>query len=225
MPPESSPTAYVSAAPETRGRRCFRAFLLPPLAVVVFGAGMIALAPDPTIPPSPDQQLAASDVPISRIFTEQVQYWDASILRWAASSSLNPNLVAVVMQIESCGDPSARSAAGALGLFQVMPYHFIRADDPYSPDTNATRGMTYLKRSLATARNDIRLALAGYNGGIALISQPQWLWPAETSRYAYWGSGIYQDAMSGSTVSPRLNEWLASGGASMCSRAGQILHL
>jgi soluble lytic murein transglycosylase-like protein len=64
------------------------------------------------------------------------------------------------MQIESCGDPRARSRAGAMGLFQVMPYHFAGGDDPYNPDTNAVRGLAYLKRSLDTANGDPRLALA-----------------------------------------------------------------
>jgi soluble lytic murein transglycosylase-like protein len=215
-----------TAAPTSQGRGCFSAFILPPLMVLLFGAGMIAFAPDS--PP-----LAVTSAPpadpgtshLSPIFTPSVQHWGPSILRWAAASALDPNLVAVVMQIESCGDPFARSSAGALGLFQVMPYHFLPADDPYAPDTNALRGMDYLRRSLAAADNDTRLALAGYNGGISLISRTELLWSAETIRYAYWGGGIYQDAVSGAAVSPRLDEWLAAGGAGLCARAGQRLGL
>ncbi|MBI1856315.1 MAG: transglycosylase SLT domain-containing protein [Chloroflexi bacterium] len=57
-----------------------------------------------------------------------MDYWAAAISRWANASNLDPNLVAVVMQIESCGNPSARSSAGAMGLFQVMPFHFFVTD-------------------------------------------------------------------------------------------------
>ena len=78
-----------------------------------------------------------------------------------------------------------------------MPYHFAASDSPYDPDTNAARGLDYLRRSLATAHNDARLAFAGYNGGIGVISRGEYTWPAETVRYAYWGSGIYADAISG----------------------------
>ncbi len=184
---------------------------------------MLLLAPDPPAQ-DPVLQPASTVIPhISPVFTPTVQYWAASIQRWAVQAGVDPNLLATVIQIESCGNPYARSNAGALGLFQVMPYHFFPDDDPYSPDINASRGIAYLKRSLAAAHNDVRLALAGYNGGLGRISEIEWLWPAETTRYAYWGSGIYQDASSGSATSSRLEEWLADGGVGLCSRAGQIL--
>jgi len=107
---------------------------------------------------------------LSPIFTPEIHYWADSITRWAAAANLDPNLAAAVMQIESCGDPRATSRAGAIGLFQVMPYHFKAGENPYQPDTNALRGLGYLKRSLDTAGGNARLALAGYNGGIGVIS-------------------------------------------------------
>ena len=185
----------------------------------------------PGPPPAPQSllQMSFPDIPVqappagatalSSIFTAPVQYWGDSISRWAAAAGLDPNLAATVMQIESCGDPSATSGAGAIGLFQVMPYHFAASDSPYDPDTNAARGLDYLRRSLAAAQNDARLAFAGYNGGIGVVSRSEWTWPAETVRYAYWGSGIYADAISGAAGSPRLNEWLTAGGSSLCARA------
>ncbi len=110
-----------------------------------------------------------------------------------------------------------------MGLFQVMPFHFSATDSPYAPDTNALRGVGYLRNALTAANNDARLALAGYNGGIGVIGRSEWTWPAETIRYAYWGGGIYADAISGRSVSPRLNEWLSAGGSGLCARAGQRL--
>jgi soluble lytic murein transglycosylase-like protein len=161
---------------------------------------------------------------LSPIFTSEIQYWKKEILRWASEYDLDPNLVATVMQIESCGNPDAQSSAGAMGLFQVMPFHFQPFDNPYDPDTNALRGMSYLQRSLIAAGGDPGLALAGYNGGISRIDQPQSNWPEETQRYLYWGSGIYSEAASGATESPRLNEWL-SHASGMCSRARVRLNL
>ena len=52
---------------------------------------------------------------ISPVFQPEVQYWSAAIQVWASAAGLDPNLVATVMQIESCGDPRARSRAGAMG--------------------------------------------------------------------------------------------------------------
>jgi len=45
-------------------------------------------------------------------------------------------VIAIVIQIESCGSPVAMSGAGALGLMQVMPYHFENGENMINPDTN-----------------------------------------------------------------------------------------
>jgi soluble lytic murein transglycosylase-like protein len=170
------------------------------------------------VDPSPQQ-------PLSPIFTPEVEYWAEQILRWAVQAGLDPNLVATVMQIESCGDPRALSSAGAIGLFQVMPYHFTEADDPYNPDTNALRGLDYLRRAMEASASDARLALAGYNGGIGVIDRLESDWPQQTRRYAYWGSGIFADAENGYLESPHLQEWLNSNGISLCRQASDRLGL
>ncbi len=178
-----------------------------------------------TFPDQVVQVAPATSSTLSPIFTPEVQHWSSAIVRWSRAAGVDPNLTATVMQIESCGDPSATSSSGAMGLFQVMPFHFAGSDSPYAPDTNASRGLDYLRRSLTAANNDARLALAGYNGGIGVISRSEWAWPAETIRYAYWGGGIYSDATSGRSASPRLSEWLQAGGSGLCARAGQRLGL
>ncbi len=95
-------------------------------------------------------------------------------MRWANAAGVEPNLAATVMQIESCGDPRATSRSGATSLFQVMPFHFKFGENPYDPETNALRGMNYLSRSLQAGGGNARLALAGYNGGIGVISRSEW---------------------------------------------------
>jgi hypothetical protein len=91
------------------------------------------------------------------------------------------------------------------------------------PDTNAARGLAYLSLGLQRAGGNAGLALAGYNGGHSLIGLASSLWPAQAQRYWYWGTGIYKDAVSGQPSSPRLQEWLAAGGASLCARAAKQL--
>ncbi|MGB7538536.1 MAG: transglycosylase SLT domain-containing protein [Anaerolineales bacterium] len=158
---------------------------------------------------------------VARLFTPSVQAWDEEIVRWSEGYGLDPNLVATVMQIESCGNPRAVSRSGAQGLFQVMPFHFSDGEDMQAPEVNARRGLAYLAESLLKAEGDIRRALAGYNGGHGVIHKDPSGWPAETKRYAYWGEGIYADAAAGGTSSPRLEEWLAAGGASLCEKASK----
>lgn len=160
---------------------------------------------------------------LSPIFTPEVQYWADKITVWAAAHQLDSNLVATVMQIESCGAPGAVSSSGAQGLFQVMPFHFAPEEVMQDPDTNAERGVAYLALGLARAGGNVGLALAGYNGGHGIIGRDSALWSNETKRYWYWGTGIYDDAASGQTSSSRLQEWLTAGGASLCARAAQEL--
>lgn len=162
---------------------------------------------------------------ISGIFTPEVQYWAEKLVSWSKQLDLDPNLAATVMQIESCGSPDVGSSAGAMGLFQVMPFHFDRGEDPYHPGTNARRGLSYLQLALEKTGHDIRLALASYNAGITGASRPENQWPEETRRYVYWGYQIYLDAVSGSVSSSRLQEWLAAGGASLCAAAREHIAL
>ncbi len=158
---------------------------------------------------------------LAAFYATPVQRWEDEVTAWADDYALDPNLVATVMQIESCGDPRVRSAAGAAGLFQVMPFHFAAGENPNDPDTNARRGLGYLKQSLDAAGGDVRLALAGYNGGIGVISQPEWLWADETRRYADWGSRMYFEAINGHESSRTLQEWLNSGGSRLCEQAAR----
>jgi soluble lytic murein transglycosylase-like protein len=162
---------------------------------------------------------------ISPVFTDEVQYWGEDIVQWSAAAQVDPNLAATVMQIESCGDPRATSSAGAMGLFQVMPFHFHATDSPYSPDTNAARGLDYLARSLQAAGGDARLALAGYHGGIGVIDRGEWTWSAQTNRYVQYGWPIYSDAQNGSSSSGAVEEWYSKYGASLCRQASERLGL
>jgi len=155
-------------------------------------------------------------------FTPEVQRWAVQIERWAEEYGLPVELVAIVMQIESCGDPTAVSNAGARGLFQVMPFHFGAGEDWMDTEINAARGMDYLARSYQLSNGKIGLTLAGYNGGHSIISRDPSTWPAETHRYVYWGMGIWGDIESDTVPSPTLHEWLIAGGEHLCKRAVDV---
>ena len=156
---------------------------------------------------------------ISPIFAASVQYWQPEIVAWGQQYGIDPNLIATVMQIESCGDASAQSSAGAQGLFQVMPFHFQAGDNPLDPETNAGAGLSYLRGALIKADGNVGLALAGYNGGYGVMDVGWGRWPAQTQDYYKWGTTIYLDALNGKTSSPALQDWLSAGGDSLCSQA------
>ena len=196
---------------------------LPVFAFFFIACLLAVFSLNTTVPISAAPQKTSGK--LSPIFTPEVQYWADDIVRWANASSLDPNLAAVVMQIESCGDPSARSGAGAMGLFQVMPFHFQAGENPYNPNTNALRGLNYLSRSLDASNGNARLALAGYNGGIGVVSRSESTWHAQTQRYVYFGAPIYEDAKSGAATSSALDEWYRKYGAGLCRQASQRLGL
>ena len=216
---------WQTAALYENGSGCLSLYSLSILSVLLITCLITVLAlntPISTAAASPSTFIATSTT-ISPIFTREIQYWAKDITRWSNASALDPNLVATIMQIESCGNPSVSSSAGAMGLFQVMPFHFHFGENPFNPETNALRGLGYLARSLQTANGDARLALAGYNGGIGVISRYEWTWHAETKRYVYYGLPIYEDALSGKSSSPMLDEWYRKYGAGLCRKAGQQL--
>ena len=162
---------------------------------------------------------------ISPIFTPEVRYWESKIVEWSREHNLDPNIVATIMQIESCGDPQAVSVAGARGLFQVMPFHFSGNEDMIDPDTNARRGLNFYNEQLRYTGNDELLSFAGYNGGYAASGGNYANWPDETKRYHTWAKGIYEDATSGATSSETLEAWLAAGGGAGCQRGEEIFNI
>lgn len=230
-PAEEGEPGWGQRAPGPQG--CLMGVLVPLLGlmVAVLGAMLIDAVQWPTQTaaaqgrPLQDQGASGSSEGLAPFFTPEVQYWAPHIRRWSKTYGLDPNLIATVMQIESCGDPRALSRAGARGLFQVMPFHFLPKEDPFQPGTNARRGLAYLRQALQHAHGDVPLALAMYNGGPAVLALPEAFWPAETRRYVSWGAGIYADAQAGKSTSPTLARWLAAGGASLCRRAHRSLGL
>jgi hypothetical protein len=162
---------------------------------------------------------------IAPLFSKEIQLWEPEIVQWAGEWDLDPNMVATVMQIESCGNPEAQSSAGASGLFQVMPFHFDPGENHFNPQINALRGLEYLAKSLKSHQGDISLSFAGYNGGISGSKRPVTAWANETVRYVYWAVGIYEDARTGKSSSERLQEWMDAGGRSLCRKASLALGL
>ena len=162
---------------------------------------------------------------ISPIFTPEVRYWEPQILNWAAEFGLDPNIVATIMQVESCGDATAVSRAGAQGLFQVMPFHFTAGEDPLDPDTNARRGLAYFVERLQQTSGDVGHAFAGYNGGQVAAGGSWESWAAETQAYYVYTTGIYADAQAGLSQSPALQRWVEDGAGTYCQLVAKKLGL
>ena len=91
-----------------------------------------------------------------------------SIHREATRVSLPPELVIAVIEVESHFDTFAISRSGAQGLMQVMPFWLDEIGQPddnlVDMDTNLRMGCTILKYYMDMEKNNLRGALARYNG-------------------------------------------------------------
>ena len=97
----------------------------------------------------------------------------------AGNHGLDPALLAAVIYVESRFDPNAKSAAGAIGLMQLLPEtargialrtggaRFVVAD-LRDPEINVRYGSWYLDH-LRAKYGDMRLALAAYHAGPASV--------------------------------------------------------
>ncbi|UCB54673.1 MAG: lytic transglycosylase domain-containing protein [Thiotrichales bacterium] len=91
-----------------------------------------------------------------------------NIHREASRVDLPPELVIAVIEIESSFDTFAISKSGAQGLMQVMPFWLDEIGHPednlVDMNTNLRMGCTILKYYMDMEKNNLRGALARYNG-------------------------------------------------------------
>ena len=176
--------------------------------------------PLPTATTMPTQEPTQQPSPgIAPFFADAVRYWQSEIKRWASQYSLDPNIVATLMQLESCGNPTAISSAGASGLFQVMPYHFAEDENPFHPETNADRGLSFFNSCLVRNDGVVGRAFACYNGGYYGTLVPMQDWPEETRKYYFWADRIYYDSKQQRVRSPALDAWFSTRGEWLCKAA------
>jgi soluble lytic murein transglycosylase-like protein len=111
---------------------------------------------------------------------------------------LEPALVRAVIAVESGGDPSAVSDAGAMGLMQLMPgtAQTYGVGDAFDPSENVMGGCAYLRDLLARYHGDLTLSLAAYNAGPGAVDKYGGVPPyAETQNYVRNVTELYREAI------------------------------
>ena len=102
------------------------------------------------------------------------------------ANHVDPQLVRAVIRVESGGDPSAVSTAGAMGLMQLMPgtaraYGVL---NPWDPSQNVAGGARALSVLLREYHGNLALTLAAYNAGSGAVAHYKGVPPyAETDAY------------------------------------------
>jgi soluble lytic murein transglycosylase-like protein len=171
--------------------------LLPVLPLV------LALASVPTAhAPSSSPAAEAPTVSIAWL-PAKVQRFAPEIVAAAKRHGVDPRLVAIVVLVESGGNPEAESPAGALGLMQVMPATAARLASEHGEPTPSRAQLSTVETSLEYGTrllaqllaelssdpldgDDVFLVAAAYNGGReqALAHVAGAALSAETARYA-----------------------------------------
>jgi soluble lytic murein transglycosylase-like protein len=89
---------------------------------------------------------------------------------------LPPGLIMAVIDVESRFERWAVSSAGAVGLMQVMPFWpeqlGMRRHQLVQVEANMRMGCAILRFYLTRERNDVRRALARYNGSVGRREYP-----------------------------------------------------
>ncbi|MDP4126019.1 MAG: lytic transglycosylase domain-containing protein [Bacillota bacterium] len=114
---------------------------------------------------------------------DRVLRWQKEIEVSAKKYTLEPALIAAIIEQESGGDPNSVSPVGALGLMQLMPStaKFLNIN-PYDPAQNIDGGAHYLQMQLKEFGN-LPEALAAYNAGPGNVENHNWSKIPETLNY------------------------------------------
>lgn len=201
---------------------------LAPLFILALGLGSsLALGPACNPVAQPDSEARGEPVesepereaePADPVTPLAVDWLPESVSRYtpeieaaAARHGVDPALVAIVVLVESGGNPGAESGGGALGLMQLMPataqavaqeqgHREHGVERLRDPAYNIDLGTAYLARQLdrfgdAAPDEAVWLAAAAYNAGpgrVDAVRRGEADLPDETQRYvdrvvALWG--------------------------------------
>ncbi|MCL5432604.1 MAG: lytic transglycosylase domain-containing protein [Patescibacteria group bacterium] len=141
------------------------------------------------------------------IYSEGVMQHQDLIYQLSKEFDIPPNLIAILMDVESDGIESSESPVGAQGLFQVMPFNFDPEIQNHpelmkDPLINGRAAMKYFKRMLDLASQATELypeiygginpdntkiypvrAFMNYNGGETTMGMRRAELPEETEGY------------------------------------------
>lgn len=169
-----------------------------------------------------------------------VTYWDKTINEMGKRYNVDPNLIAIIMTMESGGDASATSEDNAQGLMQITPVtakdiasKYLK--DPvtkynlYNPSTSIEFGTAYLawlRDYFGTAQQGpswdatVELVAAGYNGGpgaAGSLEAGQGLTDPQTVIYSRDAFNMWRERHA--KDSPTFDRWKERGGSLLVDAA------
>ena len=171
-----------------------------------------------------------------------IDAWRNEILAVAKRHGVDPALVAIIMLVESGGNPRAQSPSGAVGLMQVMPstgagiaqerrIAGYMPDQLWTPETNIDFGAYYVAQQLTAFgsaddpdwQRSVELAASAYNGGPGSVQRllAGGALPNESSRYRQWVGGMWRERHEADSTT--YQTWSQAGGSVLVAAAEQTL--
>lgn len=169
-----------------------------------------------------------------------VRRWEDTINEMGKKYNVDPNLIAVIITMESGGYSRAESEAGAKGLMQVtdltggdIASKFLKEPrktyDLMDPRTNIEFGtayLAYLRDEFGTAKQGpewiatVELVAAGYNGGPGTanaLEKGEGLRDTQPVIYSRDAFNMWRERNS--QKSPTLERWIERGGSQLLDAA------
>jgi soluble lytic murein transglycosylase len=169
-----------------------------------------------------------------------VKKWEQPIGQTAKKYQVDPNLIAIIMTLESGGDPKAKSSAGAHGLMQITdttakdiaakmlkkPTTNYDLSDPNTNIEFGTAYLAYLRKTFGewqqgpSWNTTVELVAAGYNGGPGTANRlykGEGLTDTQTVVYSRDAFNMWRERFANG--SPTYNRWLERGGQTLIDNA------
>jgi len=173
---------------------------------------------------------------------DSVKRWSVPMEAMGKKYDIDPNVLAILMTMESGGNPKAHSEADAQGLLQVTPptgkdiaAKFLKKPmthyDLYDPQTNiefSAAYLSYLRDTFGTTQQGpdwnvtVELIAAGYNGGpgaAASLEKGEGLHDPQTIMYSRDAYNMWRERHA--SASPTFERWKERGGSNLLIRAQQ----
>lgn len=169
-----------------------------------------------------------------------VKKWEPTIDQMAQKYNIDPNLIAIIMTMESGGDPKAISSAGAKGLMQItdktakdiaskhlkQPVSNYDLSDPTTNIEFGTAYLAYLRDTFGEWQQGpswnytAELVAAGYNGGPEAansVYKGEGLSDTQTVVYSRDAFNMWRERFA--KDSPTYKRWLERGGQTLIDAA------
>lgn len=169
-----------------------------------------------------------------------VKHYEKDITEMAERYDIDPNLIAIIITMESGGYPQAKSGVGAEGLMQIMPEtakdiaaRYVKEPrknfNLQDPRTNIEFGTAYLamlRDEYGTAQqgpswnSTVELIAAAYNGGFVSannLEQGKGMRSEETVVYSRDAFNMWRERHAGK--SPTFERWKERGGITLLEQA------